>query len=98
MEDRKNISNSSPHKIVFDERKKGWITGVTEVIAFDEKEISLKTNAGKMTIQGTGLTLARLDLELGEIDVQGTIDGIVYSKIHGENRNKGRKNLRRWIS
>lgn len=92
MEDRKT---SLTHKITFDERKQGLVTGVTDVISFDEKEIILKTCAGKMNISGTGLTLTRLDLELGETDVSGTVDGIVYSK---ETKKKSKKHLRRWFA
>ena len=92
MEDRKT---SLTHKIVFDERNQGLVTGVTDVISFHEKEIILKTCAGKMNISGSSLTLSRLDLELGEIDVSGTIDGILYSK---ETKKKGKKYLRRWFA
>lgn len=95
MEERKNLTN---HKITFDERKTGLVTGVTDVVSFDEKEICLKTCAGKMTIQGTGLTLTRLDLDLGETDIQGTVDGIVYSRIMPEKSRSSKKNLRRWFS
>ncbi len=95
MEERKIAAN---HKISFDNRKTGIITGVSDVISFDEKEICLKTCAGKMTIQGAGLTLTRLDLELGETDIQGTVDGIVYSRLTTEKRRSGRTGLRRWLS
>lgn len=91
MEDRKKAVSPAPHKITFDERKSGCITGVTDVISFDEKIVCLKTTAGKMTIQGSGLTLTRLDLELGETDISGTVDGISYSKIGGEKRNRSRR-------
>lgn len=95
MEERKNFTN---HKIAFDNRKMGLITGVSDVISFDEKEICLKTCAGKMTIQGSGLTLTRLDLELGETDIQGTVDGVLYSRITPEKSRNNKKNLRRWFS
>lgn len=93
MEEKKNLAN---HKVTFDNRKTGIITGVTDVIAFDEKEICLKTCAGKMTIQGQGLTLTRLDLELGETDVQGMVNGIVYSHNTSDKNKNSKKRLRRW--
>ena len=93
MEEKKNIQN---HRMVFTERKSGCITGVTDVISFDEKEICLKTCAGKVTIWGSGMTLTRLDLELGEVDVSGTVDGAEYSKLNMEKKKNSKKNLRRW--
>lgn len=94
MEERKAPMN---HKITFDNRKQGLVTGVTDVISFDEKEICLKTCAGKMTIQGSGLGLTRLDLDLGETDIQGNIDGVQYSRITQEKSRNSKKNLRRWL-
>ena len=94
MEEKKNFTN---HKISFDNRKIGLITGVSDVISFDEKEICLKTCAGKMTIQGTGLTLTRLDLVWGETDIQGMVDGIEYSRLTPEKSRSSKKSLRRWI-
>lgn len=95
MEERKTFTS---HKITLDERKTGLVTGVTDVISFDEKEICLKTCAGKITIQGNGLTLTRLDLDLGETDIQGTVDGILYSRITSEKNRNRKKNLHRWFS
>lgn len=68
------------HTLRLDNRNRGLITGVTDVIAFDEKEIQLKTQDGTMTINGTSLTLTRLDLEHGEADILGRVDSVNYSK------------------
>lgn len=72
--------NIAPHTLYLDNRSKGTVTGVTDVIAFDEKEILLKTKAGKITLRGSGLTLTKLDLEHGETDIQGKVDLVSYSK------------------
>lgn len=95
MEERKTFTS---HKITFEDRKTGLVTGVTDVISFDEKEICLKTCAGKMTIQGSGLALTRLDLDLGETDIQGTVDAVLYSRITAEKNRNSKKNLHRWFS
>ena len=86
----------SEHSLKLDSRNKGTVTGVTDVVAFDEKEILLKTKAGKMTIRGSALTLTRLDLEHGETDIQGKVDGIQYSGEQARTGKSVKAALRRW--
>ena len=39
------------HKLILDNRKEASVTGVKDVISFDEKEILLQTADGKLQIQ-----------------------------------------------
>lgn len=92
MEEKKMISQ---HKLQLDNRKKGTLTGVTDVKAFDEKEIFLETNAGRVTVKGADLTLTRLNLEKGEADISGNVDSIVYTKDGTTQAQKGKNMLAR---
>lgn len=95
--DRTNTEeNIAIHTFYLDNRSKGTITGVTDVVAFDEKEILLKTKAGKITIKGSGLTLTRLDLDHGETDIQGKVDLVSYSKEPIKNSAQIKTAIRRW--
>ena len=67
------------HKLTLHMRRSGILTGVKDVISFDEKEIVLETDLGMMWIVGTDLHVTRLSLETGEVDLEGTVDGIRYS-------------------
>lgn len=69
------------HKILLDNRKKGGITGVVDVISFDLKEILLETTNGMMAIKGQDLKVTRLSVEKGEVDISGQIDSITYSEV-----------------
>lgn len=62
-------------------RKKAGITGVSDVISFDLKQVILETEDGMMTIKGDDLHVNRLTVEKGEIDISGRIDSITYSEI-----------------
>ena len=57
------------HKLVMQDRKRVELTGVTEVISFDKKEIYLETIEGKLRFGGEDLHVKRLTLERGEVDV-----------------------------
>lgn len=92
MEENKMIA---PHKLQLDNRKKGTMTGVTDVKSFDEKEILLDTKAGTMTIRGSEMTITRLNLEKGELDIGGKVDSIVYTKDGTTQSQKGKNMLAR---
>ena len=53
---------------------------VRDVNSFDEKEISLVTEAGTLSIKGEGLHVTRLDLERQEVDIEGKVDSLIYSQ------------------
>ena len=63
------------HKIVLNNRNQGNLTGILDVISFDENTIVLDTDMGLLTIKGKD----RLSLEKGEIDIEGRTDSLVYS-------------------
>lgn len=69
------------HKITLGNRKSGSITGVLDVISFDITEVLLETEQGMLNIKGKDLHVNRLNLEKGEVDVEGTIDALSYSQI-----------------
>ena len=68
------------HRLQLTDRKRGCLTGVKDVNSFDEKEISLVTEEGILTVQGEGLHVTRLDLEKQEVDIQGRVDSLLYSQ------------------
>ena len=68
------------HKIVINNRKTSVLTGVTDVVSFDVKEVLLETTQGALTIKGSNLHVSRLVLEKGEVDLEGKIDSVTYSE------------------
>nr|WP_294679586.1 sporulation protein YabP [uncultured Blautia sp.] len=66
------------HKLMLERRQGGTITGVRDVTSFDEKEIRLVTEEGKLSVRGEGLHVKQLDLQKGEVELQGRIDQLVY--------------------
>ncbi len=55
------------------------MTGVIDVVSFDESAVLLETSLGMLTLKGKELHISRLSLETGEVDMEGTIDSMVYS-------------------
>ncbi len=72
-------NNTKQHKVIMINRKNCSLTGITDVIAFDEKEVILETQMGALFIRGENMHIKRLTLEQGEVDVEGSIDSYMYS-------------------
>ena len=69
-----------PHKLTLDERKKLTMTGVTEVVSFDEESVVLKTGLGTLVVQGHQLQLKTLPLDGGNVAVEGSIGALTYEE------------------
>ena len=69
-----------PHNLTLKERRALTMTGVTEVLSFDENAIALRTELGILQIHGSGLQLKALSQEKGDMMVEGTISALVYEE------------------
>ena len=70
-----------PHQVVLEERERLLISGVEEVERFDEEEIVMNTTAGTLVVGGTGLHIGKLNLDGGELHVDGQIDAVSYEDL-----------------
>lgn len=69
-------------------REKIKVTGVNDIIGFDETFVDIETELGKLLIRGEGLKISRLSLEQHEL----VINGYVYSCEYEDN-NKNKKGI-----
>lgn len=69
-----------PHKLTLNERKALTMTGVTEVVSFDETAVVLHTALGTLEIQGEGLQLKTLSIDGGQVAVDGHICALYYEE------------------
>ena len=77
MEER--ITAGRQHRVVLQDRGSGSITGVCDVISFDENSVVLDTDKGLLTVKGNKLHVSRLTLDKGEVDLEGNIESLQYS-------------------
>lgn len=68
------------HQLSLRERKTGSLTGVVDVISFDADRILLETAQGMLTIKGKELHVSSLNLEQGEVEIEGTVDSLIYTE------------------
>ena len=69
-----------PHCLTLRERRELTMTGVTEVVSFEETAVVLHTALGTLTVQGSGLQLKTLSLEGGQVAVDGDISALIYEE------------------
>lgn len=67
------------HKVIVTGRSHALISGVQDINEFDSNQIDLITNQGKMVIKGKELKVKGLNIEKGDVEIEGKIDSFVYS-------------------
>lgn len=96
MKEPKNGESAKPGRnygLIMDRRDHVSLTGVNDVISFDEMQVILKTEGGEVTITGENLHVERLMLEEGQLVLSGTVDAIAYRD--SKPKKKGAQVMRR---
>lgn len=78
MEERKLIK-TKPHNVLLENREKLNITGVRDVVSFDENTIILNTEMGGLVIKGTDLHINKLNVEDGSLNIEGFVIACDYT-------------------
>ena len=68
------------HRLTLNERRQLTMTGVTEVVSFDDTQVVLQTTLGTLVVQGKELQLKTLSLEGGQVAVDGQISALTYEE------------------
>lgn len=71
----------APHKLTLNDRKKLTLSGVSEVVSFDDTAVVMHTALGTLIVQGTDLQLKALSPEGGEVAVEGTVTALTYEEL-----------------
>lgn len=66
------------HKLMMDGREKMTVSGVEDVISFEECGVILKTVMGILSIDGAELRIINLNVDSKDIEIAGKINGIIY--------------------
>lgn len=70
--------NKSGGRVTLIDRKELYLTGVTDILSFDENNLYLQTALGALNIDGEELHVGELSLEKGELTLTGRISGLFY--------------------
>ena len=76
--DKHNVVPELLHHIILDARQRLTVSGALDVESFDENTIVMQTSKGGLMVRGTGLRVDKLNLEGGEVNIEGRIDSLQY--------------------
>ncbi|MBP3255557.1 MAG: sporulation protein YabP [Clostridia bacterium] len=81
LEERK-FSNSTNviQNLILENREKLSISGVLDVLSFDDQVVIVETELGLLTIKGENLRISKLSLDTSEVIVEGEIYNLAYSE------------------
>ncbi len=91
MEDRKNTvqNNNIIQNIILENREKLTVTGVVDVLSFDDQIVIVETQLGLLTIKGEELRINKLSIDSLEVIIEGEIFNLGYSDANVNKKNNG---------
>ena len=72
--------NPISHKVTLSERGKLTVTGVKEVIHFDENTVCMDTSRGSLHVHGKALRLKNLSPQGGQLELTGEVEALIYEQ------------------
>lgn len=84
QEERKTTFNKdtthSIQNLVLENREKLSISGVLDVLSFDDQIVILETELGMLTIKGEDLRINKLSIDTQDVIIEGNINSLSYSE------------------
>lgn len=80
IEEKKTVTSNTIQNVILENREKLSISGVLDVLSFDDQIVIVETELGLLTVKGENLRINKLSLDTTEIIVEGTIYSLSYSE------------------
>lgn len=83
IDERKNnnlTTNNMVQNLLLENREKLTISGVLDVLSFDDQIVILETELGLLTVKGENLRINKLSLDTADVIVDGEIYNLGYSE------------------
>lgn len=89
IEETKSITNVIQN-IILENREKLNVSGVLDVLSFDDQIVIVETELGLLTIKGENLKINKLNIDTSEITLDGSISSLSYSNSDSLKKNTSR--------
>ena len=82
IEERKsiNINTNIVQNLILENRGKLSVSGVNDVLSFDDQVVMVDTELGLLTVKGENIRINKLSLDTSEVIVEGEISSLAYSQ------------------
>ena len=90
VEERKNLGlNNVVQNLILENRNKLSVSGVKDVLSFDDELVVIETDLGLLTIKGDNLKINKLSIDTGDVVVEGEISNLGYNNHSKKNEEGG---------
>lgn len=89
IDERKTINTGVIQNLILENRNKLSISGVLDVLSFDDQVVILETELGLLTVKGENIRINKLSIDTSEVIVEGEISSMNYSDNKNTEKNKG---------
>jgi sporulation protein YabP len=89
IDERKQMTSNTIQNVILENREKLTISGVLDVLSFDDQIVILETDLGLLTVKGENLRINKLSLDTTEVIVEGTIINLSYSEKNLDKKSGG---------
>jgi len=86
LEERKGMSTSIIQNLILENREKLSVSGVLDVLSFDDQVVIIETELGLLTIKGEDLRINKLSIDTSEVVVEGDVYSMNYSEKESEKK------------
>ena len=82
IEERKNtnITTNVIQNLVLENREKLSVSGVNDVLSFDDQVVMVDPELGLLTVKGENIHINKLSLDTAEVIIEGEISSLSYSQ------------------
>ena len=80
IEERKSMSSAVIQNLVLENREKLSISGVLDVLSFDDQVVILETELGLLNVKGENLHINKLSIDTSEVVIEGEVYNLSYSE------------------
>lgn len=89
VDERKTMSSGVIQNLILENRGKLSISGVLDVLSFDDQVVILETELGLLTVKGENIRINKLSIDTSEVIVEGDISSLSYSEKGNDKTPKG---------
>ena len=81
-EERGNAPQSvkRSNNLTLEARRHLTVSGVEEVVSFDEREITMRTGDGDLVVRGEEMNISKLNVDNGDVHIHGRISELRYEE------------------
>ncbi len=80
IDERKQFTNTTVQNLVLENRGKLSISGVLDVLSFDDQIVIVETELGLLNVKVENLRINKLSIDTSEVIVEGDISSLAYSE------------------